>query len=501
MSLSKISSGEVNTRLQKAQTNRSFAISTEFFSEQLVKLIHAHSNAIGVPPEFILWPLLTTTASLMGTNASIKINDEWLEPSIIWFVIAAKKGEKKTAALKRIRKPIEELQKRLHNEWENDETEMKPSQPPQLIVDHFSFEELHSIMCRNRCQILGLFDEMSSFYGQLDLYKHSSTVDRKTLLTLNGGGSWARNFKSYSANMEKTAFNVTGFIQPAFVYEMLNLVPDADGLNDRQLFDFPPERELLLDDLEVPMPPDTPDLLQTFLAVYDNHHDRQAYTLEGDAYAKFRQTHDRLVHEKLRSKNEDVQGILSKARGYCARIAMVIHALEQALQTHQDTSDPWNSIVSIKAVQAASAIIHHFNHQKFIMLGLSDGESLLQDTLSSRVSRLLCVSWKTSDGTITPSEISQKHLCEKVGQSYPCAKAVELLKEAELMGFGTIEEVTPPNRRKSVVFKKRPYCDLSEECQTQLKRAKISEGEYSSSFTATTGQNRLNPQNSTGLEE
>ena len=97
MSLSKISSGElqvVNTRLQKAQANRSFTISTELFSQELVKLIHAHLNAIGVPPEFILWPLLTTTASLMGTNASIKINDEWFEPSIIWFVIAARERRK-----------------------------------------------------------------------------------------------------------------------------------------------------------------------------------------------------------------------------------------------------------------------------------------------------------------------------------------------------------------------------------------------------------------------
>ena len=121
----------------------------------------------------------------MGTNASIKINAEWFEPSIIWFVIAARKGEKKTAALKRVRKPIEDQQKRIHEEWVNDDTEAKPTQPPQLIVDHFSFEELHSMMCRNHSQILGLFDEMSTFYGHLDLYKHSSTVDRKTLLTLN----------------------------------------------------------------------------------------------------------------------------------------------------------------------------------------------------------------------------------------------------------------------------------------------------------------------------
>ena len=65
-------------------------------------------------------------------------------------------------------------------------------------------------MCRNWSQVLGCLDEMSTFYGQLDLYKYSSTVDHKTLLTLNGGGPWAGNFKSYSAIVEKTTFNVTG---------------------------------------------------------------------------------------------------------------------------------------------------------------------------------------------------------------------------------------------------------------------------------------------------
>ena len=74
--------------------------------------------------------------------------------------------------------------------------------------------------------------------------------------------------------MEKTAFNVTGFIQSAFVYEMLNLTSDSDGLNDCQLFDFPPECELLLDDLVVPMPSDTHDLVSANL----HHHCRQSST-------------------------------------------------------------------------------------------------------------------------------------------------------------------------------------------------------------------------------
>ena len=63
----------------------------------MTQLITAHADAIGVPLEFIFWPLLTAVASFIGTNGQIRINSEWVEPSIMWFVIAAKKGEKKTA--------------------------------------------------------------------------------------------------------------------------------------------------------------------------------------------------------------------------------------------------------------------------------------------------------------------------------------------------------------------------------------------------------------------
>lgn len=105
-----------------------------------------------VCPKNSLCPLITATASFMDTNAFVKINKEWWEPSIIWFVIAARKGEKKTAALKCIRKPIEAIQNRLKTDLQKDTNGQKPSSPPQLIVDHFSFEE-HSIMCRkvHRC--------------------------------------------------------------------------------------------------------------------------------------------------------------------------------------------------------------------------------------------------------------------------------------------------------------------------------------------------------------
>ncbi len=50
------------------------------------------------------------------------------------------------------------------------------------------------------------------------------------------------------------------------------------------------------------------------------HLSAKMYTLEGEAYELFRKSHDELVQEKQKTKDENVQGILSKARGYLARI-------------------------------------------------------------------------------------------------------------------------------------------------------------------------------------
>ena len=83
------------------------------------------------------------------------------------------------------------------SELASEQRQADDVEPPQLVVQQFSMEALHNIMLRNGSQMLGLYDEMSVMYGQLDAYKHSgSTLDRSTLLDLYNGGSWARNFKT-----------------------------------------------------------------------------------------------------------------------------------------------------------------------------------------------------------------------------------------------------------------------------------------------------------------
>jgi hypothetical protein len=161
---------------------------------------------------------------------------------------------------------------------------------------------------------------------------------------------------------------------------------------------------------------------------------------------------------KFQSKNEDIQGILSKTRGYCARIAMVIHSLELALESircDELEQQDWDSRVSVKAIKSASAITDHLNKQKFIMLGVDvtdpDGDSSQTGALTNRTCRLLSITWKADHGTITPSEVSQKHLCERVGQSYPSSKAMEKLSRWDMEPLKTPQ---PRMNEKSPSFAK-----------------------------------------------
>jgi len=94
-----------------------------------------------------------------------------------------------------LKKPFEETEYMEAEKWRRQQNNLQPQAP----TTHFSFEELHHVMKRNGPQILELFDEMSTMYSQLDLYKQSGSVmDRKTLITLNGGSSWSRNYRNYT---------------------------------------------------------------------------------------------------------------------------------------------------------------------------------------------------------------------------------------------------------------------------------------------------------------
>ena len=86
------------------------------------ELLVNYGSAVGCPPEYLFLPLLTTCASFMGANSRVQINDTWAEPAILWTVVVARKGEKKSAALKPLLSAVEAIEADMCKRWQEDDS-------------------------------------------------------------------------------------------------------------------------------------------------------------------------------------------------------------------------------------------------------------------------------------------------------------------------------------------------------------------------------------------
>ena len=81
-------------------------------------MLQSYAGAVGCPLEYIFLPLLTTCASFMGVNTSLNINESWSEPPILWTLVVARKGEKKSAAIKPLLQAVEAIEAEECRKWE-----------------------------------------------------------------------------------------------------------------------------------------------------------------------------------------------------------------------------------------------------------------------------------------------------------------------------------------------------------------------------------------------
>ena len=135
-------------------------------TDRVRKLVSDYAASIGCPKEFFLLPLQSLAANFIGPEVCVQVHTSWEEPIILWSVVMAHKGQKKSPALQCFNKALSTLE-----ENQNADISSDSEHPPQIFVEHFSFEELHYTMKRNNNRIVGLYDELSLLYEQLHHYK------------------------------------------------------------------------------------------------------------------------------------------------------------------------------------------------------------------------------------------------------------------------------------------------------------------------------------------
>ena len=123
---------DVGTLVMATGGNRSAALDTRLFladaqaialplenvlDDHCLRIISSNASAVGCPPEFLDLPTLTIAAGMIGVKGRVMINPNWAEPCIVWIVVAARKGKKKTAALSVLSRAVKKLEDELVGTW------------------------------------------------------------------------------------------------------------------------------------------------------------------------------------------------------------------------------------------------------------------------------------------------------------------------------------------------------------------------------------------------
>ena len=260
-------------------------------------------------------------------------------------------------------------------------------------------------------------------------------------------------------------------------------------------------------ELALPIPSHLPSLENVYTILRRFHCKPIEYVIINEAMETFEAYQDNLVTRQSKQHNENIQGILSKARGFTARLTMVLFTLVQAIKiTSKDDEDEveydddddceaeWSNEITKVCVEAATTIMDYLIKQKLIMMDLKE---ITADTVPSggmcttsvaqpgRLRKLLLLSTEDGQGIISPSNVTRGHISEPVLGKYKVEKALELCTLASDYGFGSMVDTVTPTKRKVRKFRKNPYEVLSSHARDIMRDIRITEDEYTSTFTCT----------------
>ena len=360
---------------------------------------------------------------------------------------------------------------------------------------------LHSCLCRTQGNALLLYDEITKFSQLIDHYKTGS-LERKTLLSLYGGGEWSREFKNGSASVKSTAAQITGYIQPFYFCKMAE-EEDVDAFNDRFVIVCPKEKESMFDDY-VDLPEQYRNMLDSvFQKIYEAHQTPKEYKFNEQGLESFKIYHDDLVTRKCHvPDDENRRGILSKAKGQTARLAMIVHVLQQGFTAPTQGDFEWNTEIDGTTMEYAKAIMNYLIAQKFELMppeirltnssesatGLDEAQ-LNQFPLvrqyASKVAKVLLhkdtprvSSTVIAQGKIQPPLPVPDPAPEKFNK-FPTESAEKFLEATASYGFGTIQKKRTSEQAKAVTyFQRNNLQDLGDIQKKLLCVLSITEEQY-----------------------
>ena len=140
---------------------------------------------MSMPPTAALSGLASIMSFMLSHSNVVVDGTEWSEPVIVWITIGMPTGSGKSSLFNYFLGLLRDVcvkcgRKDIHPPW---------------TVEESSFEKMGALMATNHGRLLGLYDELSSFLTQINLYGSkgiSDSHDTSTFLMLYNGHPWTR---------------------------------------------------------------------------------------------------------------------------------------------------------------------------------------------------------------------------------------------------------------------------------------------------------------------
>jgi hypothetical protein len=402
-------------------------------------LVKQASAAFNAPPDFFGVSLLAVAGTAIGNRRTLKIKSTWVAKPIIWTAVVAEPGATKSPSLSFMVKPIEQIQKRLYDDYkhqmklylENEEEEEKP------VLEHIyttdaTKEKISEMILHSPNGFMIFQDELAGWVRSMNQYKNGRGSDKQFALSLwNGSGIKIDRKMEETIFAEESFVSVLGGIQPDMLGELVEDGKD-DGFVNRILFSFPDRLPKKYTEEEVDEAVQK-QYQQAIFALNNLNGIKELVWADREAHANWLEVmrmHDAEVNNPEFPDN--LRGAWAKLPEYLARISLIIQLLR-----YVSGETKTEKIEAISIINAKSIIDYFKSHLKKVY------DKFTQSPIDKKVDRL--IQWMKENGKnqATRREIQNSRVAG-------CKKSSDvdvLFHEARENGYGKIIK-----KGRSVIF-------------------------------------------------
>jgi hypothetical protein len=359
------------------------------------------ARSIGCDEAAIAPACLTGLGVAIG-NWRLKIKGDWTAPPVIWTVLAAESGQRKSPALDitldffRARQ-AEQDRKFLERPRSKDRND--GVRPFRIWTDNGTIEGLGKDIATNPKGILFGCDELATWLGALGKYgKGKGVTDEVGWFCARYGG---RGSSSSRADADRTVLcvdgllGITGATTPGTLRELLGPSIRESGLLARLLICIPPKQPRLLSDDSISATTKKAyhELLDALLA----EGEPKTAALSSGAWNEFQSFVVAHGEETDSTEDRHLQAALSKLEELPARLALILHVAEGG-----------GGEVTTETMRRAIAITGWFKAQarrSYAILFDPDLRESLAKTEAERITEKKVLAFLVGRGAVTVSEL------------------------------------------------------------------------------------------------